>query len=120
MLGTSLVLVDVTIVNPLADTYVVAEATTPGNTLRLAEAAKDKRHVTSAEARNMLFYPLALTTFGTLGPRSLALLRKCSQLTADPRGFMRHMCMALSVAVQIGNARILTAAVARWWESGVR
>ena len=120
LLGGILTLVDVVVVNPLADSYVDAEARAAGTTLATAESEKDRRHTPLVEARRMHFFPLALTTFGTVGPRSLVLLRRCARHTTDPSGFMAHMCMALSVAVQTGNAKIIMAATSRWWEYGVR
>ena len=114
------VLVDVVITNPLADTYIAGEASEPGFAVRLAESTKDKQYSARAATLGMEFYPLALSTFGTLGPRSLTLLRHISKYTVDRRGFLSHMGMALSVAVQTGNARIVMAAMAKWWQFGVR
>lgn len=108
-LGSKLVLVDVTVVNPLADSYVIAESLEPGVTLRNAELRKDRESLDASTARNMEFWPLALTTFGIPGPESLRLIRRFARYTADPTGFVRHMLSALSVAVQVGNARILLA-----------
>jgi hypothetical protein len=120
LLGSTLTLVDVTIVNPLAPTYVEAEALCPGTTLAAAEARKDDTHQCAAGSRRMSFYPLALTTYGCLGQGSMTLLRRCARHTANPDGFLRHMCTALAVAVQIGNAGIVKAAVHQWWTYGVR
>jgi hypothetical protein len=120
LLGTTLIIVDVSVVNPLADSYVTAEAQAAGATLAAAEDRKNDRHVAPAEARKMTFYPLVISTFGTPSSRSLTLLRKCAMYTANPTGFMTHMCSALAVAVQIGNARIVMAATTKWWEYGVR
>jgi len=119
-MGDAMVLVDLVICNPLADSYVEAEAATPGATLKRAEAEKDRRHSAESAARKMEFYPLALTTFGAPGKETLAFLRKISTYTANPTGFMRHMLSALDIAIQIGNARIAMAATARWWHHGVR
>ena len=113
-------LVDIVVVNPLADSYVVAESRSPGSTLQGVEAMKDHRYGSATTSRRMVFHPLAITVFGTVGVDSLSLLRKCARRTADPRGFMQHMCMALSVAVQTGNARMIMAAAHKWWEFGVR
>ena len=113
-------LVDVVVVNPLAESYADTEAMMPGATLLFAEAAKDRKYLVPSAQRGMAFFPLALTTFGTLGQRSLTLLRQCSRFTADPKGFLAHMQMALSVAVHTGNARMLLAATSRWWEFGIR
>ena len=120
LLADKFCLVDVVICNPLADSYVDAEAAAPGATLARAEAAKDRRHASPAEDRNMVFFPLALTTFGAPGPRTRQLLKTCAAYTANPGGFLRHMMTALSVAVQVGNARIVMAATAAWWDNGVR
>jgi len=120
LVGDTLTLVDLVITNPLAATYVADEQSVPGATLRRAEQEKDRRHTSHSAERNMVFYPLALTTFGTLGPRSKKLLALCARHTPDPRGFKSHMTMALSVAIQIGNARMLMAAVDRWSDFGVR
>ena len=68
----------------------------------------------------MVFYPMVISTFGTPSSRSLTLLRKCAEYTANPAGFMTHMCSALAVAVQTGNARMVMAATTKWWEYGVR
>jgi hypothetical protein len=119
-LGRIVTLVDVVVVNPLAESYADTEAMMPGATLLFAEAAKDRKYLVPSAQRGMAFFPLALTTFGTLGQRSLTLLRQCSRFTADPKGFLAHMQMALSVAVHTGNARMLLAATSRWWEFGIR
>ena len=117
-LGKHMALVDVTVVNPLADSYVAAEAVEAGTTLRRADEKKDSKYTTLAEDRLMTFHPLALSVFGTPSQSSLTLLRKASRCTADPDGFLRHMFSALQVAVQVGNARILMAATAGWWQAG--
>ena len=62
----------------------------------------------------------ALTFFGAPSPRTLQFLRACAAATGNPDGFLRHALTALSVAVQRGNAGILNAAVAKWWQFGVR
>jgi hypothetical protein len=115
-----MVLVDVTVVNPLAATYVEAESQDLGVTLRRADDKKDGKYAALAEERLMSFSPLALDIFGTPSPSSLTLLRKLSRCTVSPTGFMQHMQSALQVALQVGNARILLAAVSGWWRSGVR
>ena len=120
MLGLKLTLVDVVICNPLAESYVQAEAEYPGTTLARAEVIKNHDHLDAADKRCMDFHPLALTIFGQLGRHSLTLLRKCSRFTADPRGFMAHMATALAVAVQNGNAQMVLAATHTWWSNGVR
>ena len=120
LLGDSPMLVDVTVVCPMAASYVESEATSPGSTLKSVEADKCRQYGTFASDRGMHFAPLAFTTSGTPGPKSLAFLRRCSNYTADPLGFMQHSLMALGVAIQIGNARLVNAAVAGWWKYGVR
>ena len=119
-LGDQLALIDVTIVNPLAPSYVVAEAARPGATVEAAESSKDRRHSADADSRRMAFFPLALTTFGLPGPRTLQMLRRCASMTPHARGFMTHMMSALGVAVQRGNAGMINAAMASWWTFGVR
>jgi len=119
-MGDTLALVDIVICNPLADTYVEAEAATPGQTLKKWEAEKARRYGADILARGMEFYPLALTTYGTPGQKTLAFLKKVSRYTENPTGFMRHILTALDVAVQIGNAKIVMAATSGWWENGVR
>ena len=118
-MGERLVLVDLVICNPLADSYVEAEAAKPGATLARTEAEKDRRHTAESKARGMEFYPLAFTTFGAPGKETKKFLRLLSRYTANPTGFMRHMLTALDVAIQVGNARIAMAATAQWWLNGV-
>ena len=113
-------LVDVVFCNPLAESYVNEEYDTRGTTLERAKTLKHHEHFDKADKRTMVFYPLALTTYGQLGIKSRTLLRKCSRYTADPGGFMAHMTTALAVAVQIGNAQMVLAATHTWWENGVR
>jgi len=120
LLGGTLVLVDVTVVNPLAPSYVDKEVEDAGSALQDAEARKDRRYLSGAEDRRMDFQPLALSVFGQLGPASRSLIRRLGTFTATPGGFEAHMETALSVAVQVGNARILMAATATWWRRGVR
>jgi hypothetical protein len=113
-------LVDVVVCNPLAASYAAAEAASPGSTLARAEATKDRRHSAPSDARAMAFFPLALTVFGAPGIRTMQLLKRCAAFTSDPDGFLCHMLTALSVAVQVGNARMVMAATPRWWSCGVR
>ena len=120
MLGLDLALIDVVVCNPLAESYVIAEAESPGTTLERAEIRKNHEHFERADKRAMVFYPLALTIFGQLGVKSRSMLKKCARYTADPSGFMAHMTTALAVAVQIGNAQMVLAATHTWWENGVR
>jgi len=119
LMGDRLVLVDLVICNPLADSYVEAEAAKPGATLARTEAEKDRRHAAESKARGMEFYPLAFTTFGAPGKETKKFLRLLSTYTANPTGFTRHMLTALDVAIQVGNARIAMAATAQWWLNGV-
>jgi hypothetical protein len=120
-LRDELVLVDVTIVNPLAPSYVEAEAESPGTTLQLAaDDLKDRRHVATAAVRKMAFFPLAFTTYGVPSKRTRALLLKCAYASGEGENFLRHALMALGVAIQRGNAQIIAAAHAEWWTSGVR
>lgn len=119
-MGASLALVDVAVTNPLADSYADAESREPGFALRRTEEDKKKRYGSKSSVRDMQFFPLVLSTFGTLGVDSLTFLRKVATFTSDAPGFMRHMCMALSIAVHTGNARILLAAKENWWHFGVR
>ena len=67
MLGLDLALIDVVVCNPLAESYVIAEAESPGTTLERAEIRKNHEHFERADKRDMVFYPLALTIFGQLG-----------------------------------------------------
>ena len=116
----TIVIVDVTIVNPLADSYVEAEALTPGSCLAAADGRKDRVHGGEAEVRRMEFYPMALSIFGELSKRSKDLLTRCAKCVTDGKGFQRHMMSALAVAVQKGNASILVAAMKGLRERGVR
>ena len=119
LMGMALAVIDVVVCNPLAESYVYAEAQNPGETLARAEIGKIHEH-REMKNRELEFYPLALTIFGQLGRKSLGMLKKCSRFTADPRGFMAHMTTALAVAVQLGNAQMVIAATHTWWENGVR
>ena len=120
MLGLDLALIDVVVSNPLAESYVIAEAESPGTTLERAEIRKHHEHFERTDKRDMVFYPLTLIIFGQLGVKSRLMLKKCLRYTADPSGFMVHMATALAVAVQIGNAQMVLAATHTWWENGVR
>jgi hypothetical protein len=122
-LGDTTVTVDVTVVNTLAPSYRRAELENEGSSLVEAENRKEANYGSAARNRNFTFFPLAISTFGELGPKSTAFLRKVSANTADvthKSGFFRHARTALSVAVARGNAQIIAAAVAGWYDSGVR
>jgi len=119
-MGGVLVLVDIVVGNPLADSYVDAEAAKPGSMLDMHEGIKDRKYADPAKARKMRFVPLALTTFGAPGKKSRAFLKDVAAYTADPPGFLRHMLTALDIAIQIGNAKIVMAATEQWWNLGVR
>ena len=120
-LGRKTALVDVTVVNPLAPSYVEKEAAEPSHTLRMAEANKRRSHDEMATARGMEFYPLAFTTYGIPGPETLNFLTKVARAhSSDKNGCMSHLLMAIGVAIQKGNAQIVQAAVQDWYRRGVR
>jgi hypothetical protein len=120
LLGDEPLLIDVTIICTLAASYVVAEAAEPGKTLADAERTKYDQYTEFAEQRGMKFHPMAFSTFGTPGKATLSIIRKCASYTADPPGFVQHLLTAIGIAIQIGNARMVSAAMAKWWTSGVR
>ena len=120
MLGGKICLVDVTVVNPLAPSYVKAEWVAPGNTLERVESLKVKAHSDMATKRGMHFYPLAFTAFGVAGKRTVLLLKEIARYTYDRKGFLRHALQAINVAVQKGNAAILSSAIKEWRKAGVR
>ena len=72
--GKRLVLVDVTVVNPLAHSYVDKEAAEPSFTVMQAERLKRRTHEEMAGARGIGFFPLAFTTYGVPGPETLQFL----------------------------------------------
>ena len=111
---------DVTVVNPLVPSYVKAEWVAPGNTLERVESLKVKAHSDMATKRGMHFYPLAFTVFGVAGKRTVLLLKEIARYTYDRKGFLRHALQAINVAVQKGNAAILSSAVKEWRKAGVR
>jgi hypothetical protein len=116
----SLLLVDVSAVCPLAASYVVAEDAQPGTLLIQAEREKIATYDDFAKVRGMVFEPAVFNHMGTPGPKTLALLRKLASTTVDPNGFLSHMLMACGVAISKGNGKMVSAAVARWWDYGVR
>ena len=120
LLGNELTLVDVTVVNPLAPSYVEKEAKFPGSTLQKAEAQKMCQHEDMASARSMRFFPLAFTCFGVPGNRTLSFLRKCGSFTKDQGGFVKHALMCLGITMQRGNAMMSSSAVHDWRVNGVR
>ena len=91
-LGASLALVDVAVTNPLADSYADAESREPGFALRRTEEDKKKRYGSKSSVRDMQFFPLVLSTFGTLGVDSLTFLRKVATFTSDAPGFICGTC----------------------------
>jgi hypothetical protein len=119
-LGGVMTMVDVTIRNPLAETYVDKEVASPGRTLEVAEGIKNTSYLDQSLRRGMAFTPLALSVHGGIGPQSARFLKSVAQETADPVGFMRHMTSALAVAIQVGNARMVLAAREGLWSSGLR
>jgi hypothetical protein len=96
------------------------EAEIPGSALKDAESRKDSRYLEGALDRHTDFQPLAISVFGHLGPGSRTLIRRLGGYTSTPQGFIAHMETALSVAVHVGNARLLMAATATWWRRGIR
>ena len=118
-MGHQLVMVDVTIANPLDPSYVEMESKAPGNTLVRAEATKHKTYGSLAATRGMKLFPLAFSAFGVLGNETLAFLRKCGGYTSDRHGFLRHAIMAIGIAIQRGNAQIISAATFQWRQTGI-
>ena len=121
LLGRKLVLVDVTVVNPLAPSYVDREAAEPSFTVRQAERLKRRTHEEMAGAREMDFFPLAFTTYGVPGPETLQFLNLVARkATGEKNGCLSHFIMAIGVAIQKGNAQIAHTAVQNWYRRGVR
>ena len=119
--GRKLALVDVTVVNPLAPSYVDKEAAHPSHILRMAEGNKRRAHDEMAAARGMDFFPLAFTTYGVPGPETLNFLNRVARAhTSDRAGCLSHLLMAMGVAIQKGNAQVVQAAVQDWYRRGVR
>ena len=117
---SKLCIVDVTICNPLAPSYVEAERKTPGKTLESVETKKGKVHGDMATSRNVIFFPLAFTVFGVAGKETMLFLKRLARPTHDRYGFVRHMVMAIGIAIQKGNSAILTSAVQHWRAAGIR
>ena len=119
-MGSKLCVVDVTICNPLAPSYVEAELKTPGKTLESTEAKKGEVHGDMAASRNVSFFPLAFTVFGVAGKEKMLFLKRIARTTSDRYGFVRHVVMAIGIAIQKGNSAILTSAVQHWRAAGIR
>ena len=95
----------------MAATYVAQEASSPGSCLAQADRKKERSYGADAAVRETDLFPAALTIFGVPGKGFTSLLNRCAKEVPDDKGFVRHMLTALSVAVQVGNAKILTSAV---------
>ena len=120
-LGRKIVLVDVTVVIPLAPSYVEKEAAEPSHTLRMAEANKRRSHEEMALVRGMEFHLLAFSTYGIPGPETLTFLNKVARAhSSDKNVCLAHLLMAIGVAIQRGNAQIVQSAVQDWYRRGVR
>ena len=74
---------DVTIRHPCADKYVRQAAVQDGAALRLAETGKRSRYPAVASAGLEAVEPLAVETFGRLGPNAVRLLRTAWQHAAE-------------------------------------
>jgi hypothetical protein len=118
--GSEFVLIDVSVVNPLAPSYVEHEARFPNYVFDLKERDKNNKYAESAKARNMEFHPFVLSVFGLASPNAKALIKRLSGYCADPKGFVDHMWMAMGVAVQIGNAKLLCSACKSTALAGLR
>ena len=105
---------DVTCVDRLASSY-RPMSTTEGPTIaKQAEIRKSLKYSGVIDSRNsVVFIPLAIETLGGLGSETLDFIRILSMfLPADDRlRFTTHLRQRLGIAVQIGNAASIQAAI---------
>jgi len=112
-------IVDVVITHPVSQTGIRAHAAEVD--LAAASAAEQRkqsaRRLDWAEQLQASFYPFGVEVFGAMGPSAAFIVRRLAVVAADRNGLplslmRRKLQMAISVAVQAGNARVIDDAVA--------
>lgn len=80
-----------------------------------AEKAKMKKHSEASGNANAIFYPIALHTRGTLGPKAEAFIKATARAMAPHQqyAFMRRMKHSISTAAARGRADTLNSAAER-------
>lgn len=107
---------DATYVRTCIDTFcqsnVRRAANEAGGAAAYAEEMKERKY---SHLGNMYFFkPIAVETCGSIGPSSMAFLKrvgKCLKMvTGEPRSFA-YLLQRISVAVQVGNTVSITATI---------
>ena len=113
-LGQRSVAVDLTVVDPCADSH-VAQAQTVGATAAAAASGKNDKHGGNVAALGHKFYSLAVETYGHMDGEVWKAFRHVStNLREEIRSaFVRDMMLALSISVQSGNAKLYDCALRR-------
>jgi hypothetical protein len=96
---------DVTIVNTVAQSYLLSTSANAGSAAMSAETRKELKYASISQSH--LFFPVALETFGPIGVKATSFLReigrRMSIISEDPRE-TAFLFQRLSVAVQRFNA----------------
>ena len=96
---------DATCVSTLAETYITQTSETPGTAAEKAEKAKIALY--QELAKDYIFTPIAIETFGSLGKLGHGLIKEIGQKLCDITGDKRstfYLFQRISMAVQRGNA----------------
>jgi hypothetical protein len=106
--------VDVSVVYPLQVSLLSYAAETPLAAAAHRESQKKEKYIQDCMAQGIQFYPVALETFGAIGPDSLVFLRKLANIWGAARSYKKSQATVflfqrLAVALQRGNARMVLA-----------
>jgi hypothetical protein len=110
----SVLLVDVSVINPTAQTYVRNAAIIPRSAADHRERAKVNKYATAVDIEEKsVFLPLVWEAFGAVGRQTRALLNQMATVANElrtsrsDRAFVKYASYVLSVALQEGNAFII-------------
>ena len=106
--------VDVSVVHPAAETYVQVAANTDGAAAEVRGARKVAKYVCSQAGGGYAFEPIIVETYGRVGEPAHKLLKRLAGIAAqsgkvDKEAFMANTLKEMSVGLCRGNGMILAA-----------
>lgn len=107
-------LVDVTVRNPLASSYLDRSASHPQSLLQKAEKEKTQKYRQMAIDNDAVFEPFAVDTLGVLGKSAIKVIQQISK--AAEENYSAHsfaetfqsLLSAVAIAIQRGNAMVIS------------
>ena len=103
---------DITVINPLAQTYLQHSAATPGYALAQAFERKMTKHGEACTAAGIVFQPMALDTLGAWGDSTVQQVKRMGSALARQTGgeegeIIKHLVQRVSVILMRTNANLI-------------